>query len=384
MSFQIVLPHSKVPLMQENLRQRLEILSRPTVAEQVLPQATQNIYSGIHGLAEKTSRARELAALAIKYPQLAPLIEASGAGVKIGNALGDTVDPVLWDIIQKRAGLPGTPTTAPGAPPMPPSASPGPNPSGIPYFLQKPEPQPSLSAGLGMPPGGSTPPTAPIRPTRANVAAAMALGGAQDRNTKDAATKAQKQTASWLQINRVTNPAVAPRGSLLGTAGAANARADRALQTLNDPNATPQQIASVVTDIAGIMQGGAPHEIAEKQQAYGNLWQDLANLKTQVTGSPQAANTPEIVNKLRQVVQDIKAVDNDVIQRNLDTAETTFADTVAADPERWRKHRENVMRTTLGSSATPSPGGRATQGDIVLTGDKAKRLAELRAKLGKK
>lgn len=167
----------------------------------------------------------------------------------------------------------------------------------------------------------------------------------------------QQHEKQWETIEKRTNPLVAPRGSLLGIAGQGNARADRALTTLNSKNLTPQQISTVVADLAGIMQGGSPHEIALRQQGYDTLLSRFANLRTLITSKPSAANQPEVVQQLRDMVTEIKGVDNKIISDNLDIAEQTFAATIKAQPERWQAYRDKVLGTTKSpgeSAAAPS------------------------------
>ena len=158
----------------------------------------------------------------------------------------------------------------------------------------------------------------------------------------------------WKEINRRTNPNVAPRGSLLGAAGTNNARADRALANLNDPNMVVQQLDAVTTDVAGIMQGGAPHDQGMAKMGFTNVLTKWATLKSQIMSSPQAINNPAVVEKLRQIVQEIKDVDNKIIKDNLDIAEVDYGEAVARNPSKWQKHRDAVMKTTGGLGAMPA------------------------------
>lgn len=179
-----------------------------------------------------------------------------------------------------------------------------------------------------------------------------------DQNKADAAAKSAAGKSGiadeklWEGINKQVNPINAPRGSLLGQAGQGNARADRALTTLNSKTVTPQQIQAVVADYAGIMQGGAPHEIALRQMGYDNLATRWANFKQFITSNPKAVNTPEVVSQLRDMIKDIKKVDNEIIKNNLDTVEQTHSGLIQKDAPRWSKIRGQVMK-----SAGESPAG---------------------------
>lgn len=167
--------------------------------------------------------------------------------------------------------------------------------------------------------------------------------------------ESQFDTKQWEEINRKTNPAVAGPRTLVGMAGTLNAKADRALKNLNDPNATPQQIAGAVADTASILAGGAADDHAIKSQTYDTLETRLANLKTLISSKPQMANQPEVVAQLKKVIGDIREVDNKVIQDNLNTYENIHSDTIKRNPEKWAKHKANI----LGSAGIGGNGGGA-------------------------
>lgn len=151
----------------------------------------------------------------------------------------------------------------------------------------------------------------------------------------------------WDKILQKTDPNVAPRGSLLGIAGQNNARADRALTNLNDPKMVVQQLDAVTTDIAGIMQGGSPHEAGIAGQNFRTVLSNWAAIKQVLTSNPQAINNPEIVAKLKQITNDIKRVDNKIISDNLRSAEVVFRPIIARDPQRWNDYKKSVFQTTV-------------------------------------
>ncbi len=176
--------------------------------------------------------------------------------------------------------------------------------------------------------------------------AARAEGsGTGDRNVQ----------AEWDKLNRQTNPSVAPRGSLLGVAAQNNSRADRALSNLNDPKMVTQQLDAVTTDIAGVMQGGNPHESGIAGQNFNNILTRWAALKSQLMASPQALQAPATVAKLKQIVMDIKRVDNKIITDNLRTNAIAFKGIIQRDPGRWADYQKSVLETT--QAATDNPGG---------------------------
>ena len=184
--------------------------------------------------------------------------------------------------------------------------------------------------------------------------AARAEGsGTGDRNVQ----------AEWDKLNRQTNPSVAPRGSLLGVAAQNNSRADRALSNLNDPKMVTQQLDAVTTDIAGVMQGSNPHESGIAGQNFNNILTRWAALKSQLMASPQALQAPATVAKLKQIVMDIKRVDNKIITDNLRTNAIAFKGIIQKDPSRWSDYQKSVLETT--QAATDNPGGNGGGNDAI-------------------
>lgn len=189
-----------------------------------------------------------------------------------------------------------------------------------------------------------------------DAAAARARGsGVGGRNTQ----------SEWDKLNRQTNPSVAPRGSLLGVAAQNNSRADRALSNLNDPKMVTQQLDAVTTDIAGVMQGGTPHESGIAGQNFNNILTRWAALKSQLLASPQAIQAPATVAKLKQIVNDIKRVDNKIITDNLRTNAVAFKGIIQKDPARWADYQKSVLETT--NAATEGPAPAASGGPAVGT-----------------
>lgn len=186
-----------------------------------------------------------------------------------------------------------------------------------------------------------------IKNIEAESAARARGNGIGDRNTQ----------SEWDKLNRQTNPSVAPRGSLLGVAAQNNSRADRALSNLNDPNMVVQQLDAVTTDIAGVMQGGNPHESGIAGQNFRNVLTRWASLKSQLTATPQAINNPSTVAKLRQIVMDIKRVDNKIISDNLRTNAVAFKGIIQKDPSRWADYQKSVLETTQAATDSQEQSG---------------------------
>ncbi len=134
------------------------------------------------------------------------------------------------------------------------------------------------------------------------------------------------------------NPATAPAGTLVGIAGRANSRADRALQVLRNPNMTYADVSTVVADISGIFQGGVPHEQSLRDQNYGTALQKLSEIKTYFSGKPaEGLVTPELREKLKQVITDVKRVDNKVLEDNLKSKRRVYGSTA------WAKENPGAM-----------------------------------------
>ncbi len=183
----------------------------------------------------------------------------------------------------------------------------------------------------------------------ARAAGTLKGGGVGDRNVQ----------SEWDKLNRQTNPSVAPRGSLLGVAAQNNSRADRALSNLNDPKMVTQQLDAVTTDIAGVMQGGNPHESGIAGQNFSNILTRWAALKSQLMASPQAIQAPATVAKLKQIVMDIKRVDNKIITDNLRTNAIAFKGIIQKDPSRWADYQKSVLETTQAATdQAPAPDGQ--------------------------
>ncbi len=330
-------PKSTAPILQEGLRQRAPYLAQPLGGVQAALPAVGKIADAAFEGEKKLSvqQAREV------YGNYLAKVDAGKAtpedhkfGTMAALSLGLTppantsVSPDIWNAVQSEAGIK---TTA--------------------------------------------------RPTKENVAATETLArlkgttkeaariAARDAaDSKKATAEAGKQTATddkfWSSQFKMFTPTNAARGSLIGQAAFGNARADRALTTLADPKITPQQISAVVNDYAGIMQGGVPHADAMRAMGFGTLLDDFANLKTRITSKPQEANQPEVVAKLKMMIQEIKEVDNQIIANNLDTFEQTNSGPIERNPAKWDKIKASVMRGTQEPKSSAGAGG-GTASDYV-------------------
>lgn len=164
-----------------------------------------------------------------------------------------------------------------------------------------------------------------------------------------------KEEDGWTKLGDHVNSLRQSSRSALGAAAIANQRADRALAVLNNPQATSQDLTVVLTDLGGIFQGGSPHESSLNAQEYNTLKTKVNTLLTYVTSNPQAANQPEVQAKLKEIVADVKNVDNKIVGDNLGVAAVQFEKLIQSDPGRWQRMTEAVNKTTTAPSEQLQP-----------------------------
>src|SRR5260221_2326198 len=157
----------------------------------------------------------------------------------------------------------------------------------------------------------------------------------------------QQDEKSLSQLTRQIDPYIAMRGTLIGTSSKGNARSNRALKITNDSKATPQQLSAAIVDLAGIMANGTPHDLAMRQQNYGTLYTDIANMKTYLESKPQAANQPEVQQNIRQMIKEIVSVDNDVITNNIGIVESMNSDQVGRNRKSWDSAVSKIKKSLI-------------------------------------
>ena len=144
-------------------------------------------------------------------------------------------------------------------------------------------------------------------------------------------------------LSRKVNPNVAVRGSALGVAAINNQRADRAIdRLLNKDGWTIQDKSMVVQDIAGLIQGGVPHEEEIRQQGYGTYLDTFTNIANKAAQDPRVLNQPEIRKRLLDSVIALKQVDNKVIIDNLNTQEAMYSGVISRNPAQWNRVRASI------------------------------------------
>lgn len=204
-----------------------------------------------------------------------------------------------------------------------------------------------------------------IPPTKENFNALMSesktLGENKEKRAaalKDQKTKAgdEKFWASNLKEFSTTNT---KRGSLLGQAVLGNSKADRALTEISlHPNAMTPQLKSMITqDLTAIMQGGSPHEQELRAQGYGTLADRFNNLVMQVSGNPQATQQPAIIKELKDVLLQIKSVDNKIVRQNTALFEATNSEEIGRNPAKWAKLKQIIENGLTAPGESPASGG---------------------------
>lgn len=189
-------------------------------------------------------------------------------------------------------------------------------------------------------------------------ASARAAGTAAGKPKVDSKPADDMKTAKmWQQQMNLIIPTIARRGSPLGIAAVNNQRKDRLLEIARNPNPTPQEVKLMETDLAGVMQGGSPQEDTLRATHYGSLYQDWANFKGKVTGTPQDANSPDIVAKLKQIALGVGSVDNKVITDNMKMIEKYPSMTylIKKDPKGWDNFKQTLMSTLPPGDDSASP-----------------------------
>lgn len=172
--------------------------------------------------------------------------------------------------------------------------------------------------------------------------------GTQDRFNENMSYKKEQD---WAKLSDKVNALGASSRKAIGVAATANMRADRLNTLANDPNATPEDIRREVIDLEGIMTGGVPHEMSIKYGDISNINTKLAKLREAITSKPQAANLPEWQNRLKEVANGLRQVDNKIIHDNLGINAVGYRGLINEDRGRW-----NDLVSAVNQSVTPSSG----------------------------
>lgn len=198
-----------------------------------------------------------------------------------------------------------------------------------------------VNPGVNMDFGGGMSYTAqkPVSP-EAQAMKEMSMEMQQER-LKDSEEKTNDN--EWDKLDKITDPNIATNRSPLGMAGRANMSADRALTTLNQPDVTNQEAGNVMADVASIYQSGSPTEFGMSEQGYKTLYAQAQGLKQYLTGNPQDAMTPEIKQRLKNVLQGMKDTNSKVIKQNLQYIEASHGNLIKKDRDKWNSMKSSVL-----------------------------------------
>jgi hypothetical protein len=168
----------------------------------------------------------------------------------------------------------------------------------------------------------------------------------------------------WAQLEKELNALKVTARSAVGVSAIGNQRAARALDLLNNPGMTTQLLEYVNSDLGGIMAGGVPHVEMLNRTTFGkNLVSNWANLKQRISSEPSAINIPEIRALLKETIQGILQVDNEVLDINIGLAKEGFLDTIKSDEARFERMVGKAQKIkTLGMKEPKATGERKSPG----------------------
>jgi len=157
----------------------------------------------------------------------------------------------------------------------------------------------------------------------------------------------QNKVQNWKDLEKRIDPLTASGTSALALAGKANQRADRVFATLSDPDVTWPRIDAVVTDIAGIFQGGVPPIISLEDQDIKTWYQKLAKWQEYFKGYQATGLVPEELQKqLFNLTKEIKDIDNEIVKNQQYIVDVGAEDVIKQDPDRWERLKKTVLFTT--------------------------------------
>lgn len=167
----------------------------------------------------------------------------------------------------------------------------------------------------------------------------------KDPNNSFAIEEKQQQfnQREWDKLVKEVNPLTTSGRNPLGMAMKANYNANRALSTLSNPMVTNQEAGNVMADIASIYQNGSPTQFGMSEQAYHTLYAKIQGMKQYFTGKPTDALTPQVKDRLLNVLYDMKRTNFDVLKQNLAYTEKAKAKLIKAFPDEWKDMKETLM-----------------------------------------
>lgn len=162
----------------------------------------------------------------------------------------------------------------------------------------------------------------------------------------------QKQFQTLLEKN---NPLKASSRSGLGMAANATQRADRALVLLDNSLLTNQDLAGIVGDYAGILQGGAPTVEGMSSANYTSAQQSLKGMAQFATGNPQDAVPAKFKEHIRSNLNELKSISDGYITKNFDAVEKGNSRLISKYSDDWKNFRSEWSPKGVSSKPNTPP-----------------------------
>lgn len=168
----------------------------------------------------------------------------------------------------------------------------------------------------------------------------------------------QFDQGQWVKLGNAVNALTAGSRKALGIAATNNMRADRAIETIDNPKLvkSPQLVTQLVQDVSGIYKGGVPDEVSLKHSMYPNLMGDLAKLQSYLSSQPESGATKALLNQVREQVLSLKQIDNQAIEKNLGISAVEFEPIIKKDPARWQRMTGAVQAIERGPESKANAG----------------------------
>lgn len=172
----------------------------------------------------------------------------------------------------------------------------------------------------------------------------------------------------WERFGAAVNPMNAGSRRALGVAATNNMRADRLLQTAMNKNITSQDYSNMIADLQGIYKGGVPDQVMLAHGDYPSLQRKAGQILGMLSGNPSGVHTPQLLEHLKSLTQELKDVDNKVINDNLGFNRVIFDDLEKDDPAKFQKAMASLESMTVsppegGMKSTDAPAMPSSTGE---------------------
>lgn len=157
------------------------------------------------------------------------------------------------------------------------------------------------------------------------------------------------------KIGKEVNALSTNSRSALGLAGRNLIAADRALGVLDMKTVTPQDLNSVSADISGIISG-TPTVSGTRHQEYNTLAKSASGFWQTLTSNPTDVNAPQIKQHLKDVIQKMRDISTDTINKNMEAVKSAHPTFVKNNPTYF----ENIAKTYSDQLGQPSPAAGAS------------------------